>query len=793
MSAVAHPYRGAVPADRAWNTWDSVYPGDMLHLPSGVRASFCAYSAARNAFTRFPPGAAVRLGPRAIDGAFARLDLEHGGTTLALDWTRPDPAAVVAAWQGGRSGEWGLRFWVMLVLQVEGRDDVTWHHDEATGLVTADLGPPATDAPPGAARHVAVQGSRRPLMVTHHASLDALAAEYHAKGYFFLDSRDAAGPVCAVRYNLEEMPSARTAVAVGQSPDAARTAAQAALGAAPSALRDLGFAGSSGRTGDQEGRGGRAGPFVPRSAPPGARLEGRTEARSEDPADPLAAIRDVIGWNTVWDPVNRRPYTSLSRNWVAQKFGGFGVWLNDIFYHALLAGVLDAPTARANVEAVLAGATPWGNLPCLLTGNDAWVDRSQPPICSFLVWTLYLRLGDRALLDRAWPVLLANHEWWWRCRDGNGNGILEYGTSPVGRGLYRGTKLAAKDESMMDNAPIHDEAVLVESACTLDCEDVALNSLVALDGEMLGLMAEALGDAAAAHRLRGRAEALKHRIATELWDEERGIFANRLWSGRFVRSLAPTSFFPLIAGAATREQAARMVEGHLLNPAKFWGEWALPAVTRDDPAFHDNVYWRGRVWPPLNAVVYHGLRRYRLDDAAAELADASLRIFMRNWVPDRACGENFSSTTGQVHDQPDTDGFYAWGALMPYLAVAEIAHVDPWDGLTVSHPGRDVDLGPIRAPGGEIRVAVTGPVMRVDAGAAAFTATFASAAGGRVRGIAAGSDGFAATFPPCRVAFEGRVAGATLDGASVALASEGGRVVVDVPAPGGRLEVRRAR
>ena len=49
-------------------------------------------------------------------------------------------------------------------------------------------------------------------------------------------------------------------------------------------------------------------------------------------AGALDAVRDVIGWNTVWDPINRRPYTSLSRNWVSQKFGGFGVWLDDPAY-----------------------------------------------------------------------------------------------------------------------------------------------------------------------------------------------------------------------------------------------------------------------------------------------------------------------------------------------------------------------------------------------------------------------------------------------------------------------------
>ncbi len=30
------------------------------------------------------------------------------------------------------------------------------------------------------------------------------------------------------------------------------------------------------------------------------------------------------------------------------------------------------------------------------------------------------------------------------------------------------------------------------------------------------------------------------------------------------------------------------------DPKAFGGEHRLPSVTRDDPAYHDNVYWRGR-------------------------------------------------------------------------------------------------------------------------------------------------------------------------------------------------------
>ena len=69
-----------------------------------------------------------------------------------------------------------------------------------------------------------------------------------------------------------------------------------------------------------------------------------------------------------------------------------------------LGALFDAEVARENLRAVFAGATEAGNLPCLLTGRDAWIDRSQPPIGAFICWMLYRRLGDLGLLAEAWPV-----------------------------------------------------------------------------------------------------------------------------------------------------------------------------------------------------------------------------------------------------------------------------------------------------------------------------------------------------------------------------------------------------
>ncbi len=646
-----------VPLPRAWNSWDSEHPAEMSFLPLGIRITPCAYASSTNSFTRFPAGEGVTLGPRSLDGNGITLTLAHAGTELTLGYDKPDPYTLRGRWEARHLAEWGLRFWIVLVARwapVGAEQLVDWIYDPKRGELAATWG----------SHDVVIRGETLPLLATFHDSLDALRGEYEAKGYFCLDSRGERGRVAALRYHLEEMPRFSFTATVADQKQIAANRAQDVLSSAA--------------------------------------IAPQRPAHSGRYAGALDAVRDVIGWNTVWDDVNRRPYTSLSRNWVAQKFGGWGVWLNDVLYHALMAGLFDAEIARENLAAVFAGATPYGNLPCLLTGRDAWVDRSQPPIGAFVVWTLYLRTRDRRILDDAYAALANNHDWWWRTRDGNGDGLVEYGTSPVGDGLYRGTKLAAKDESSMDNSPVHDEATLRRDVWTLDCADVGLNSLLALDGEMLSNIARVLGHSAEAERFAARSQGLKARIREQLWDRERRVFANRLWSGRFTASLAPTSFYPLIAGAASEAQARDMLR-LLDDVTKFGGTWRLPSCARDDPAFRDNVYWRGRVWPPLNFLVWHGLKRYGFEGEAAALADNGFRLFMGEWAK-RNCPENYNAITGEALDQPDTDSFYGWGALLPFMAAGELTDVNPWNGWEMTHGPAEYLLGPVLTPVGPAHV-----------------------------------------------------------------------------------------
>jgi putative isomerase len=388
-----------------------------------------------------------------------------------------------------------------------------------------------------------------------------------------------------------------------------------------------------------------------------------------------------MAWNTVWDDVHQRPYTALSRAWL-RGFGGWGIWMSDAFYNALLCARAGDPfMARANLQAVMSGQQAAGNIACLVAADEEWVDRTQLPVGAFMVWRTYLLCGDRTLLADAYPVLRRHLEWVARERDGNDNGLYEYGSSPTGGAQGTFTWQGALNESGMDNLAVFDEAVFRPDTHTIDLEEPGHNSLLALEWEMLGRIAAELGhhERGEAHRAFGRA--IAERISHELWDPAREIFAARRWDGTFAPHVSPTSFFPLVAGAASAEQTEAMLARHLLSESEFWGSLPLPTVPFSDPVGAEDSYWRGRIWPPMNYWVWEGLRRAGRGDVATELARRSWEMYDREWSTKRHSHENFNREDPARHEAHDSDPFYSWGALIPFMWEAERADVSPWDGL----------------------------------------------------------------------------------------------------------------
>ncbi|MEO7768400.1 MAG: trehalase family glycosidase [Ferruginibacter sp.] len=207
--------------------------------------------------------------------------------------------------------------------------------------------------------------------------------------------------------------------------------------------------------------------------------------------------------------------------------------------------------------------------------------------------------------------------------------------------------------------------------CLQNLADVGLNSLYANDCSYLAKMAKELGKPADAKELDER-----HRkyatVTSSLWDEKSGIFLNKYVDTlSFSKRLSPTLFYPMLAGIASPSQADRMFKEHFYNPKEFYGDVIMPSCSRNDKSF-DIQYWRGSEWPPLNFLVYLGLRNYN-KPAPKELAKKSYELFISAWTKDQCVYENINALKGVANraDQLNCDPFYHWGALMGIMQFME--------------------------------------------------------------------------------------------------------------------------
>jgi putative isomerase len=153
---------------------------------------------------------------------------------------------------------------------------------------------------------------------------------------------------------------------------------------------------------------------------------------------------------------------------------------------------------------------------------------------------------------------------------------------------------------------------------------------------------------------------------------------------------------------------------HLSNRKSFGGRYMIPSVSRSDPAFQQNVYWRGRIWPILNWLVWLGLKRNGLDVQAQTMQRKSRSLFTGSWKQ-RLAPENFNAMTGQGLDQPDSDPFYSWTALLPIMNIAEVMDIDPWAGWCLRNSTDEIELGPINSPIGAVTVSRRNGWLRLNA------------------------------------------------------------------------------
>jgi hypothetical protein len=408
------------------------------------------------------------------------------------------------------------------------------------------------------------------------------------------------------------------------------------------------------------------------------------------------AVTNALHWNVLYQPGHHRLYVPAGRTWIFPRPNGtpddWTLFSGGGFLIPLGLALESQKLALDALHAMLETQYPNGNIPNWRGRSGGSADRSQPPLGAYVVLKMFEKLGDLELLRYAYPYLQRWHDYWTapqadgqRRRDGNDDGLLEWGSDAalVGRSgptweKNASGRMRAGWESGQDDLPDWDDVPFNEGTGTLALNCIDLNSLYALDSWCLGQIAAVLSRPLDVERYRTQYERTKALVNARLWNDKDGFYYDRFWDGRFSVHKAASSFLPLIAMIPDEDRAQRMLK-HLLDPKQFWGDYVVPSISRDDPAFRpDNQQsWRGAVRPVMNYLVYQGLKAYGLDAVASEFARKSAEMFLRSWESFGLSPENFNSLTGEAGG----DRYQSAGPLAALIAIEEYLDFTPPEGF----------------------------------------------------------------------------------------------------------------
>ncbi|PIF60267.1 trehalase family glycosidase [Flavobacterium sp. 2] len=327
-------------------------------------------------------------------------------------------------------------------------------------------------------------------------------------------------------------------------------------------------------------------------------------------------------------------------------FHGFWAW--DSWKHAAAVANYDAELAKNQMRALFDYQEPNGFIPDCVYRNNLIEENNyrntKAPLAAWAIWKIYEKTKDAAFLKEFYPKLKLYHNWWYKERDHDQDGLCEFGSTD-------GTLIAGKWESGMDNAVRFDDSKILkngEKAFSLDQESVDLNSFLYAEKNYLSKMAQVLKLTKESKDWQEESTALKTKIQTQFWDASTGWFYDTTIDGKsLIKIMGCEGYLPIWAEVATPEQTKLMKE-NMLNPAIFNTFVPLPTLAANHPKFKpEGGYWRGPIWLDQSYFGINGLEKYGYTNEANQLAHKL--IHNADGILDKGTSirENYQPLTGK--------------------------------------------------------------------------------------------------------------------------------------------------
>ncbi|WP_264524100.1 MGH1-like glycoside hydrolase domain-containing protein [Flavobacterium sp. N502536] len=327
-------------------------------------------------------------------------------------------------------------------------------------------------------------------------------------------------------------------------------------------------------------------------------------------------------------------------------FHGFWAW--DSWKHAVAVANYNSELAKDQMRALFDYQEPNGFIPDCIYRNNLLEENNyrntKAPLAAWAIWKIYEKTKDANFIKEFYPKLKSYHNWWYKERDHDQDGLCEFGSTD-------GTVIAAKWESGMDNAVRFDDSKILkngEKAYSLDQESVDLNSFLYAEKNYLQKMAEVLKLTEEAKKWKEESSALKVRIQNQFWDAATGWFYDTTIDGKtLVKAMGCEGYLPIWAEVATAEQV-QLAKKNMMDTARFNTFVPLPTLAANHPKFKpNNGYWRGPVWLDQSYFGINGLEKYGYTKEANELAHKL--IYNAEGVLDKGTSirENYQPVTGK--------------------------------------------------------------------------------------------------------------------------------------------------
>jgi len=314
------------------------------------------------------------------------------------------------------------------------------------------------------------------------------------------------------------------------------------------------------------------------------------------------------------------------------------MWLWDSVFHALAMVNYNQELAKSAITAVMNQMHENGFVPHMMNPTD-FSDVTQPQVLAWGIWEVYKKTNDKEFLYKHVEKLEKTFNWALKNRDKNNNYLLEWLTEPDFLECKCG-------ESGIDNSPRFD--------FDEDMDAVDFSCYLAHDILYYTYILRELGRDDRAKEWLSIYNKIKDNVNKLLWDNEDGIYYDRVINGELTKVITPLSFLPMFAKICDDNQAKKMV-ATLKRKDLLWTETPLSTIARTHPTYSTDM-WRGGVWLNLNYFVIKGLLNYGFEAEAEELRLKTLEMVNKWYKKTGAIFEFFDPEDKCVPYQCDRKG-----------------------------------------------------------------------------------------------------------------------------------------